>query len=151
MLRDCCPEIQALPAEELLRRYRKEAQVAELAHAASRNHHVVSHSCISEGFRTDAEFEHVELEPKALPVHKKWSQTHPKVTMKEASSEVLSWLHQHAGPRAAVGPQRLADWHHGAQDRSLARGGAKDAGTHPREPCVCMTWRRRWVWGVAAG
>ena len=37
VLRDCCPEIQALPAEELLRRYRKEAQAAELAHAASRN------------------------------------------------------------------------------------------------------------------
>ena len=34
VLRDCCPEIQALPAEELLRRYRNEAQVAELAHAA---------------------------------------------------------------------------------------------------------------------
>ena len=34
VLRDCCPQIQALPAEELLRRYRNEARVAELAHAA---------------------------------------------------------------------------------------------------------------------
>ena len=107
MLRDCCPEIQALPAEELLRRYRNEAQVAELAHAALRNHHVVSHSCIREGFRTDAEFEHVELEPKALPVRKKWY-SNPKVTMKEASWEGLAGVHQRAGARAAVVRQRLA-------------------------------------------
>lgn len=33
MLKDCCPKIADLPAEELLRRYRAEAQVAELAHA----------------------------------------------------------------------------------------------------------------------
>ena len=44
VLRDCCPQIQALPAEELLRRYRNEARVAELAHAASRNRGIASAS-----------------------------------------------------------------------------------------------------------
>ena len=33
MLKDCCPEVADLPADELLQSYRAEAQVAELAHA----------------------------------------------------------------------------------------------------------------------
>ncbi|CAK9070831.1 unnamed protein product [Durusdinium trenchii] len=33
MLKDCCPAVAHLPASELLKRYRAEAQVAELAHA----------------------------------------------------------------------------------------------------------------------
>ena len=33
MLKDCCPRLAALAAEEILQRYRHEAQVAELAHA----------------------------------------------------------------------------------------------------------------------
>ena len=62
--------------------------------------------------------------------------------MKEASSEGLAWVHQHAGPRAAVVPQRLADWHHRAQDRTawtLDGSEAPKMQEHiPREPCVCM-------------
>lgn len=34
MLKGCCTEVANLTAEELLQRYRAEAQVAELAHAA---------------------------------------------------------------------------------------------------------------------
>ena len=79
VLRDCCPQIQALPAEELLRRYRNEARVAELAHAARRVHEVVP------------------LFSEAMEIRKGPGFPSPRVTVKEVSWAGLTWVHHSAG------------------------------------------------------